>query len=170
MKIIEALKELPLIKKKMEKTTSQIREYSSYLVGVNLAFETEERQKQEVESLIQSNLDLATRFEKLTEALSRTNSSTIVEIEGVKKTIRGWITYRNVTANYAKQTYEALTNTAAQNAINANQGRLNLEAGVQVKRLYKEEEKLKQLNKIQSIVDKIDATLEIVNVNTDLVE
>lgn len=169
MKIIEALKELPLIKKRLEKNNQLIKQYSSYVTGVSLEFETEERQRLEVQSLVQANIDLAANFEKITNKLSDTNSTVKVEIEGVTKTIREWITYRNVTSAYLKQTYEALSHQAANTILAANQGRLNLEAGIQVKKLYKEEDKLKALNSIQAIVDKIDATLEIVNVNTDLI-
>jgi len=170
MKIIEALKELPLIKKKIDKNIQLITEYSSYVTGLSLAFETEDKQKETVQSLIQSNKDLARRFETLTNGLSKTNSSVMIEIEGTKKTIREWITFRNVTSMQLKTTYSALSNLAADKILRESQGKINLENGIQVKRLYKEEDKLFNLNAIQAMVDKIDATLEIVNVNTDLQE
>jgi len=101
--------------------------------------------------------------------LAATNASVVVEIEGVKKTIREWITYRNVTAMQYRKTFQALNNNAAQAALSNNQGKLNLENGVQVKKLFKEEDKNAELAKIDSLTDRIDATLEIVNVTTDLI-
>lgn len=171
MKIIEALKELPLIEKRVQKQTTQIQEYSSYIAG-QPAFETEEKQKKEVDALLQSNNDLVDRYENLTNRLSFTNATVTVEIEGQKRTIRGWITFKNKTALLLKNSIAALNMTNAQSnlSIIQSKGQLNLETGLQLKRTYKEEDKLKLQNSLQATLDKIDATLEIVNVNTDLVE
>lgn len=168
MKIIEALKELPLIKKKIEKNCESITKYASYITGLNLEFETEDKQKAAVASLVQGNLDLAKRFESLTNRLAKTNAIIIVDINGTKRTIREWITYRNVTADYIKRTYEALNTSNAQSTI--NKAPVNLEAGIKLTKLYNEQYKIDALAGHQENLDKVDATLEIVNVNTDLLE
>lgn len=171
MKIIEALKELPLIEKRVQKQTAQINQYASYVSG-QPAFETEEKQKKEVDALLQSNIDLLGRYESLTNRLAVTNASVIVEIEGQKKTIRGWIAFKNKTAALLQQSITALNMNNAQAALTQIQskGQLNLENGLQLKKTYKEEDKLAMQNKLQNVVDKISSTLEIVNVNTDLAE
>jgi hypothetical protein len=168
MKIIEALKELPLLKKRMERNYQLIQKYSSMVESDTPEFETVERQQQEVDSLIQANVDLASRYENVTNRLAITNATVKVEIEGVSKTIREWITFRNVTKVYLDSTYSALQPATAEQNLRAKQ--YDLAKGVKVVRFYKEEDKLAALGKYQLIRDKIDATLEIANVNTDLVD
>ena len=169
-KIIDVLKELPLIKKKIAGKVELIQKYASYGSHVGPAFKDEGEQRQEVSQLIQSASDLVDRYSKLKLALSATNNTTIVDIDGVSHTISEWMTFRNETATLNKSIYSALTTRNAENDIRNTQ--VNLADGQQIGIVRCFDEKSRNLNLefTSEIHSKIDATLERINATTDMIE
>ena len=149
---------------------ASLKKYSSYASHVGSEFEDEKQQKIEVASLVQANKDLIKRYSKLKKALSLTNATVKVTIEGVELTISEWITFRTTAKNMHIKTLEALNTTNAGAQLNSH--RANLEDGVPVSivRCYDEKERVKNIEDVENIYNKIDATLERINATTDLVE
>jgi hypothetical protein len=166
MKIIEALKELPVIEKRIEKQASQIAEYAGLVSNEQPPFGTSDAQKKKVSELIQSNYDLSKRYAKLKRALAITNTQVEVEVLGEKRTIAEWITFKTHTANQLARTLNALNLSHAQARLQTS--KFDVTEGIKIERMYDEEFKLKQSNRVQELLDNIDATLEIVNATTDL--
>ena len=73
MKIIEALKKLKVIEKRMEKNKSQITQYASMISTERPIFDTEEKQRKEVSSLIQANIDLMKEYLDLKGKIEKNN-------------------------------------------------------------------------------------------------
>lgn len=169
MKIIEALKELPLLEKRIEKNIALIREYSSDLDRgdeTDLPFVSKEAQKKEVDSLIQSTEDLIKRKGSIRRALAITNSSIDVEINGMKLTITEWIEMREKGLSRLVHTQQALNDSNAQQKLQRTQ--VDLQKGVRTLRFYDEKERNDKISSLLEIQGMIDARLEMVNATTDM--
>lgn len=176
MKIIEALKNLKTIQKRIEKNCQQINEYCAYVSTETPAFETAEKQEAQVQSLIQSNLDLELEYLRLKRAIDNTNLFTNATIVTPTRTytypISELITIRRTAGQFRTRTYQSLNSGRA---ISRLQTYFNQKGGVdpanpaKVVSLYKEEEKNAALLEWESLLSQIDATLEVVNATTDLI-
>ena len=168
MKIIEALKELPLINKKIESNKQQISQYAALASNKEKPFGSNEKQREKVASLIQANEDLANNFEIITNNLAYTNTVLKINIDGVEKTIREWIVFKNVTAPMRISTFQCLDTAHEQR--NSKVTAEDLTEGFKVERMYDEEKKLMAIAAVSDLVGKVDAALEIVNVTNDIVD
>lgn len=169
MKIIEALKELPLLEKRIEKNIELIQKYSSEVEGAGeFTFKTKEQQTAEVASLIQSVSDLAARRGKIRRALAMTNATVTVAIQGVTRTITEWIEYRERGYNFEARALQALNTNTAASIVRTTQ--VQVDIGIKPVRFYDEAEKNAKLAAITEIHGAIDATLEIINATTELTE
>lgn len=166
MKIIEALKELPVLEKRIARNNEQIKEYAGLPSWETSPFGGAGLQTDKVQSLVQSNLDLIDRHSKLTLALAITNTQVKVDIGGEVKTITEWIAFRRKTYALMKSTFDSLDVSAA--IERAGRPKVELTEGVKVERMFSEENKLKSLERIRAIRDLVDGTLEVVNATTDL--
>ena len=173
MKIIEALKELPLIDKKLEKNRQSLAEYASSVdggtTGNTLKFPTKEEQTAEVAALIQSSQDLVSRKAKLRRALAITNAKVKVSIGGLpEKSIIEWIEYRQKGAEALRACYSSLSDNAAASKLNTF--KFDGTQGVRIQRHYDEAVRNKLLEGVFDLPTKIDSTLELINAITDLIE
>lgn len=167
MKIIEALKELPLLEKRINKQCEQIMEYAALGSHEESPFGTREAHRKQLESLVQSNKDLASRYEKLKLALTLTNASVKVDILGTTKTIAEWITFKSSTYRYLAKTLTSLDLVKASQRV--REVKVDITEGIRVERMYDEQDRNRQLNNLSELFDKVDGTLEVVNATTDLV-
>jgi len=154
--------------KKIQKNQQYISEYSAVINGEELAFKTEEKQRLEVASLVQSSLDLAKRYGYLKRQLSVTNATVKVNIGSMEQSISEWITFKNQSNHFIVNTYNALNTTNAQKRLNTT--KIDVLEGVKVTRLYDEESRNKSVSEIDDICGQIDGKLEVVNAATDLIE
>jgi len=179
MKIIEALKELPLIKKKIDKNEELLKKYSSS-VGVkdhpefDLSFATPGQQAIEVKALLQSTVDLCLREACLRKTLARTNSIVEVKIGSSSRTISEWISFRLTGIPAILRSLESLSTNRSLAIVRQPQGNSNL-ASVGVENLtvvmhYDEKSKNEEVTKWMTMLSEIDSKLEIANAITDLVE
>lgn len=169
MKIIEALKELPLIQKKVAKNIQQIQQYSSEADNghMSLPFGDDAKQAAEVAALVQSTHDLVKRSATIRRALAMTNATVTVGIGSKVRTISEWIAYRD--SGFANQlnALRALNDTVAKG--NLNKVGFDEEKGLKIARFYDEKARNEAILAIEEIQGQLDARLEMVNATTDLV-
>jgi len=168
MTIIEGLKQLRLIEKRIEKNNTEIKKYSSLLSIEKPYFESEAAQKQDVVNLIKSNHDLATQYEKIKEQIELTNLVTKVEVNGEVKSISSWLSILRKTGKLLNATYSSLSGDAATSKMLKYR-----EPGTNptVIRLYDENVKRTGQRKWEDLVNgTIEGRLEVVNATTELVE
>lgn len=168
MKIIEVLKELPLIDKKVDANVRLLAGYSSDLDICNNTFTvgTFDQQQAHVVGLVQSNRDLIAHKQDLKNRLALTNATVKVDIDGVKKTITQWLEFRNHGIELLRQTISALNDGAGSSK--AQKG-INIERGDKLVRFFDPVKRDSELAQLMEIKAKIDSTLEIVNATTDLI-
>lgn len=173
MKIIEALKKLTLIEKRIAKNTQLIYQYAAFVSIDNPVFDTVEKQQAEVNSLIQANIDLETEYLRLKTAIDRTNLSTMVTIGTRTHSITQLITLRRKAGDFRKNTFTALNNVQAVQRlqqINRTPNPADAQNPPKVVMMYKEEEKNKSIREWDDFVSSIDGKLEVINAETDLLE
>lgn len=170
MKIIEALKEIPLIEKKIDRNAELLQKYSSDIIigEQGYVFQTEENQKLQVSSLLQSTQDLVKQRAALKRKLAVTNTQVTVTIEGMSMTISEWIEFKNWGINKIHFSFQMLNESNASRQLNLIAA--DVEKGVRRIRFYDEAEKNKVINFYSELASKVTAQLEIVNATTDLVE
>lgn len=171
MKIIEALKEIPLIEKKIQKNNQDIVKYSSYCNKIGCSFKDKNEQEKQVTGLVQSNVDLCNRRLSLKRVLNKTNSTLILKIEDRELTVTEWIEYKNVIGNLLASTYNSMSTTNGINQMQQAGGVQQTDVEkVMVERCFDEKVKNSGLEKNQTVIDKITGALEVFNATTDLIE
>jgi predicted ribosome quality control (RQC) complex YloA/Tae2 family protein len=171
MKLIEALKNLKTIQKRIEKNCGMIGEYAAYVSVETPAFETEDKQRQEVASLVQSNLDLIKEFLRLKTAIEFTNLNTKVTIGSREHSISELITIRRTSGAFVPATYGALNNRVAMQKLQnvyKTAGGVNPTEPAKLIPLYSEADKNKALAAWDEFFSAIDGKLEVVNAETEL--
>jgi uncharacterized protein YjaZ len=169
MKIIEALKELKLVEKKMAANIEDIQKYSS---GINIeksVFGTETEHKREVAGLIQSNLDLAQRYADLKMHIENTNLVTYITIDGLAHSIAQWLIIKRKLGQYYVATYNALNDSVGRNKLKLA-SRSDDSERIEVVRYYEERDVNEQRRRWRDLIHNIEAQLEIVNATQDIVE
>ena len=169
MKIIEGMKKIKDLQRKVSDLQSKIKIHCAYL---DFEGETYENQKGKVLSWVQSCEDSIQEIAKLRVAIQKTNISTDVSIElggvVVTKTVAEWIHRRRDLANLAKGTWNCLTDKKLPS------GPVNLTSGEvrQVKPVlcFDLEERDRKLEVYSSEPYLIDSKLEVINAITDLIE
>jgi len=116
--ITEGLKKLKLIEKRMQKNCAEIVKYSSLLSNEKPIFETEIKQRDEVNKLIQSNNDLEKEYCKIKSMIDYTNLIVFVQIDNEKRSIHDWLILLRKTGKSIISTYESLTDKEALNRSN----------------------------------------------------
>ena len=168
MKIIEGMKRLRVIEKRMESQERAITEYSSKLSTEMPRFRTKEDQAKEVASLIQSNNDLCAEYLKTKRSIEYTNLKVTVELQGKSYCISDLLVIKRKLSKMMVATYRSLNDCMAQSRLR-NAPKFDGETP-KVEVLYDEREKLENIRKWQDLEDAIDSRLEVVNATTDLVE
>lgn len=168
MKLIEAMKELKLVEKRMEKNIEQITQYSSGLSNEKEIFGSEQKQIDEVKSLLQANVDLFNRYLYLKRSIERTNLETKVEFSIGTYSISELLAIKRRLQHGVINTFKALNTQSAEARMRTIKIPDNVE--VKVVRYYREEEKNLLLKSWMEFFENIDGRLEVVNATTDLIE
>jgi hypothetical protein len=169
VKIIEAMKRLKVILKRIQDNTQQIGVYSSILSTEKPAFESETEQKKKVSGLVQANTDLMEEYLRLKRAIEATNLKVTVEIAGRSWVISDLLVIKRVLAQPMVNTYNAMSTASADQRAMQGFGKTAEGAMPQAIRMYDETARLKGISEWQEIYSAIDARLEVVNATTDLV-
>lgn len=168
MKIIEAMKKLKVIEKRMDHNNVKIQEYASYISTEKLPFGDEETQKEEVNKLLQSNKDLMNEYLKLKQAIERTNLSIEVNLDGQVYTISELLILKRKMCQKMLMTYESLHTKHSEMRLR-NASPIGGERPI-VGRLYDESTKNEGLRKWSDLYENIDSRLEVINATTDIIE
>lgn len=176
MKLIEALKNTKTIEKRIEKNCELIRQYAAWVSVETPAFETEERQRQEVASLVQANLDLEKEFLRLKVAIETTNLATRVAIGAQEYSIAELNVLRGNrktglkgSGQFRLGTYSALSGQlAAQRMQQIFSKGIDAANPPRVITAYAEADKNKALREWDELLSQIDGRLEVVNAETEL--
>lgn len=170
MKLIEAMKELKLIHKKIQDNTKKITEYSSALSSEKPIFGTEEEQRKQVNSYIQSNMDLIKRYCDLKAAIDKTNLNTVVDYNGKEYSIHELIQLKRNLASSITSTYTAL-NTSEADQRRSRMSNATIDGKpIESVRFYDEATKNTTIRSWQEFFSAIDSKLEIINATTDILE
>ena len=168
MKLIEGLKRLRIIEKRIKSQNADITRYASMINTERPLFETEDRQKKEVRSLIQSNIDLIKEYMSLKRKIELTNLGTFREMNGEKYSIADLLVIQRKTYEMGRSTFKSLNDSASQSRLvsirhMASEGKTPV-----INRLYNEEDRIKGLKYWQDLYDSIGAILEIMNATSDV--
>ena len=170
MKLVEALKELKLIEKKINKNTEQISQYATKLSTEKPQFDSEKDQAAKVLSLIQSNKDLSKLYVELNCRIAYTNLTTFIDYEGQTYRVADLLIYIRKMHDFMNRTIEALNENASKmrikQFISGQQGEK-----IYIERFYKEDFKNDELMKLEKLErSRVIARLETLNAVTDLKE
>ena len=168
--VIQAMKELRLIEKKMDNNASAIQRYASMVSTEKPYFESEDRQKKEIKSLIQSNQNLMERYLDLKKRIEYSNLLSIVEIGGTKYTISDLLVIKRRLAQKMLHTFNSLNDQEGNSRLRSFGSSTN-QSGERphVIRFYREEDKNENLRVWQDLYDNIESRLEVINATTPLV-
>ena len=168
LKIIEAMKRIKVIDKRMETNSANVTKYSSMLTSERPYFENEAAQRKEVKSLIQSNEDLLNEYLTLKGQIERTNLFTNIEMGGKIYTISDLLVIKRRLAQKMIGTFNALNDQAAGARLRNSVGADGKQP--QIVRLFDEKDRNDGLSKWHDLYDNIESRLEVINATTDLVE
>lgn len=169
MKIIEAMKKIKLIEKKIDDNVRKIEQYSSSVSTERPFFGDEKSQQKEVESLVQANTDLVKEYLKIKRQIETTNLAVTAEFGGQSYTLSDLLVLRRRLGKKLLETYEAMNTRYADQRIKFAPADADGKKA-QVIRLYDERKKNENLQMLMEFMSNIDARLEVVNCTTDLVE
>jgi hypothetical protein len=172
MTVLEGMKELKLIVKRMGNNTAEIQKLSSQPSNIKpLMAEGADAQRKKIRELAQANEDLAKRYILLNAKINYTNLFTTVEIEGVKYSLNDLLQYRRILAKSIEGGYVAMNdnNFTHQTLASSRQGG-GYSGDVTIERYYDETFKQNQLEKWQTFYHNIDSRLEVKNATTELLD
>jgi len=166
MKLIEGMKHLKVLEKRIDRTAGNIQQYSSALSNEKLPFGSEDEQKAKIASLVQSGKDLATEWLTLKRDIEYTNTMIMVEITGREYAISQLLQIRRMMGGKVASLYKAMNDSDAENRF----GRRYAAGGdITIIKLYDEEEKMKDTESWLAFCDAIDSKLEVINATTDVI-
>lgn len=179
MKLIEGLKQQKHIAKKIEDLQAKIRQHSAYASIERPVYRDEKDpdspaiQTQQINSWVQSCLDLVKYMVQLRLRIQYTNIVTLVTIQigqsrSITKTIAEWIHWRRELCDMMYRTHAQLTDK------NIKEGQLKNSQGeivdIKIVRCYSPAQRDSTMAEYMDLKNSIDSTLEIVNATTDMVE
>lgn len=176
MKIIQGMKKVQDDLRKVDDLQGKVAKYCADLDFENPTYGTGEQQRAQVKEWLQSIHDTLKNVEHLRESISRTNLMTKVKIEiggvQIEKTLTAWIMRRGVKndglAGREMKSWAALTDKALKD------GSAKMTSGetvaVKVRRYFDPAERDKKVEVYRSEPSLIDATLEVINAVTELIE
>jgi hypothetical protein len=169
MMLVEGMKRLRVIEKRMANNSARINDYAAMVSTEKSYFETDDRQKQEIKKLIQSNTDLLDEYLNLKKRIEYTNLSTTIEMGGRTYAISDLLVIKRKLASMMINTYNSLNDGQAKGRLSRlSIGDTTSGQRPHVVRLYREEDKIEGLQKWQDLEDNIESRLEVINATTPL--
>ena len=170
MKLIQAMKKLKDLNKKAEDLRAKVKQYAADLTIETPMYPDQRRQ---VTEWIQAHSDILKEILNLRVAIQRTNLATDVKIEldgkHVVKSIAGWIHRRRDLATLEMNMWQCLSDRGLKES--------NIQTGpglpiteVRIRRYFDPAERDAKHELYRSEPSVIDATLEVVNATTELME
>jgi len=170
MKIIEALKKTKDLQVKLEDLKKKVSQYCTIQSIETPVYGTQQPEK--IKEWLQGYGDIVKEILKLRVAIQRTNLATQVSIElggkQVTKSIAEWIHRRKDLALLDQQVWSALGDRGLKEGILQNSQGDKVE--VKLQRFWNPTERDEKLELYRSEPSRIDATLEVINAVTDIIE
>lgn len=169
MKIIQAMKQVKDLNRKADDLLAKIKQHSA-----DLDFETPlyPKQAEVVSGWVQAHGDIVKEIERLRLAIQLTNLQTPVTIElggkQITKPIAAWIHRRRDLAKMQETAWRGLTDRNLKEGSVKNSQDVVIE--VKIRRYYDPTQRDNMIELYRSEPSTIDATLEVVNAVTDLIE
>ena len=167
--IVEGMKTLGVIEKKMSDNTRDIQRYASQVSTERPLFETEDKQKHAIKELTQSNVDLMKRYLNLKTRVEYSNLMTVVEMAGITYSISELLVIQRKLAAMMLGTYNALNDTEGQSRLRLTTQPQTGESP-HVVRFFKEEDKREQQRVWQDLINNITIRLEVINATSPLLD
>ena len=173
-KLTEALKERKNNQKKVLSVTADIQKYASITSNEKPSFDSEKAQKDYVTSLVQSGFDLLERRTKLKVMIDKTNLNTMIKIpKGIvtpsqEITLTEALMFKTI-YNEHIAICNALNKTAASTKLRGMSMNTSGEKVTEIQ-LYDEAWKNNKIHDLKMKLDIIDNHLDMLNVNTDIIE
>jgi hypothetical protein len=171
MKIIEALKKIKDLNKKADDLKLKI---ATYCADLDCETPTYPDQKRQVAEWLQAHGDVVKEILRLHYCIQKTNIMTQVSIllgdKSVTKSISEWILRRRTLASLQQSAWKALTDKNLKESY-ANQLTPNSPQAIIKRRLYYdpiERDRMIELYRSEPAI--VDATLEVINATTELIE
>lgn len=168
MMLIEAMKKLRLIEKKMSGNCESITRYSSMVSTEKTYFESEDAQRREVVGLVQSNVDFMKEYLRLKQDIEFTNLITYVRMGDEQYSISELLVIKRKMAQMMMATFDAMNDSAGQQRLRHATGTTPTPA--HLVRLYNEKVRSDGLRSWQDLYHEVDSRLEVVNATTELRE
>ena len=168
MKIVEGLKRLKVLEKRIASNSVDITKYASILSTEKPAFETEDKQREEVKKIIQASEDLASEYLKLKCQIEKTNLNVTATIKNRTHTLSEFLIIKRKLAKMMQNVYQSLNLSAAEQRISS--GRFGTDQKVNIVQLYDEDTRNTKLRGWQEMYEEVDSRLEVINATEDLVE
>jgi len=169
MMLIEGMKDLKLIEKRLNRTAVEVQKYSSLLDNEKPLLDTEAAQRDKVKSLEQQGKDLYTLYLTTKRNVDYTNCMTPVEINGETLTISQWLQVRLKAGSWLKNVYESMNEQEAESHMMRRYGG-GASGDIGIVRMYDEAGRMEKLNEVIERIENIDGRLEVVNATTELME
>jgi len=170
MKLIEAMKKIKDLQRKAEDLRGKVGQHSAQLSVETPVYG--DRQRDQVREWLQAHSDIMREILKLRKNIQATNLKTDVTIElgdkQVTKTIAEWIHRRRDLAGLDQQMWAKLTDRNLKEGVATDSQGQKIE--VKIVRNYDPAERDRMQELYRSEPSRIDATLEVVNAVTDLME
>lgn len=169
MKIIQGMKQIKDLTIKAEDLRTKIGQYSA-----DLNFETPlyPDTKATLDGWLQSHHDITKEILRLRIAIQRTNLATMVPIDldghSITKSIAEWIHRRRDLAKMEETAWAKLTDRNLKEGSAANSTGQMVE--IKIRRYYDPKVRDTKVSAYRSEPHQIDATLEVINAVTDLIE
>lgn len=172
MKLIEAMKKIKGLVEKAADLRKKIQQYAADLDFETPTYGTADDQKTTVQGWIQSHSDVLKEILHLRVSIQRTNLATQVTIQigdkSVSKSIAEWIHRRRDLAQLDMTAWAQLTDRGLKEGLAQTTSGGTKE--VKIRRYYTPAERDAKIEVYRSEPGLIDATLEVVNATTDLIE
>lgn len=169
MKLIEGMKTLKVIEKRMQHNAERINQYAAIVSTERPIFGTEVEQRKQLESLIQANTDLAKEYLSIKKRVDMTNLKTEITIGKDIFTIGDLLQIQRNVAKLMRLTFHALNDRLAEQRLTSMRQQ-STEKAPRVERMYDENRKYEGLQYWQGLEDEIETRLEVINATTELLE
>ena len=172
LKLIEGMKRLKVVEKKLLRNIEMIQQYSSAVSTEKSPFGTDDAQKAKVKELVQANTDLVTEYLHLKSRVDMTNLTTMVTMGKREYRISDLLVLRRSLAKLYEKTFAAMNTFYGDQNLGRQTRNVSLQGGEKpphVVRFYNEQDKFDALADWQGVQDEIEQRLEVINATTNLV-
>jgi len=170
MKIIQGLKEIKDLKVKADDLKTKVHKHCAHLSFESPVYPD---QKDQVSKWLQAHSDVIKEISRLQLAIAKTNLDTMVTIKlgdkNVVKSITEWIYRRRDLAAMQQAMYKSLTDRGLQEKGTYTDSQEDNKE-YKIVRCYDPVERDNKIELYRSEPSIVDATLEVINATTDLIE